>query len=165
MTINDDTGEDVVCPVCEASELWDCGHLVASFDRSFCECQGGLFYEHMHQFCSLIEGAFLVHLRNGSEPSLNYDALPELWDEAKNNFEPGDEDYVDLDGDILQRFLIELLEEAGAFEAAGSLMDPGGPGMTSSMSLLFSDNPTEVIRKALQKLSIELTEEHGTAQT
>ncbi len=156
MTINEDTGEDVVCPVCDATEFWDCGHLVASFDLSFCECQGGLFYEHMHQFSSLIEGAFLIHLQNGSEPSFNYDALPELWDEAKNTFEPGDEDYVDLDGDILQRFLIELLEEAGAFEAPGSLMDPGGPGMTSSMSLLFSESPSEAIRKALHKLPIEL---------
>ncbi|PVZ48383.1 hypothetical protein DD557_06345 [Thalassobacter stenotrophicus] len=118
----------------------------------------------MHQFSSLIEGAFLSHLQNGLEPSFNYDALPELWDEAKNNFEPGDEDYVDLDGDILQRFLIELLEGSGAFEAPGSLMDPGGPGMTSSMSLLFSENPSEVIRKALRQLSIELKEVQGKFQ-
>ena len=164
MTINEDTGEEVVCPVCDATEFWGCGHLVASFDRSFCECQGGLFYDHMHKFSSLIEGAFQSHLQKGSEPSLNYDALPELWEEAKNNFEPGDEDYVDLDGDILQRFLIELLEEAGAFDAPGSLMDPGGPGMTSSMSLLFSDNPSEVIRKAARQLKIEMKEEQGKSQ-
>ena len=164
MTINEDTGEKVVCPVCDAAEFWDCGHLVASFDRNFCECQGGFFYDSMHQFSLLIEGAFLLHLQKSSEPSLNYDALPGLWDEAKNNFEPGDEDYVDLDGDILQRFLSELLEEAGAFEASGSLMDPGGPGMTSSMSLLFSDNPSEVIRKALWQLKIEMKVEQGKSK-
>ena len=43
-------------------------------------------------------------------------------------------------------------------------MDPGGPGMTSSMSLLFSENPSEVIRKALRQLSIELKEEQGKSQ-
>jgi hypothetical protein len=41
---------------------------------------------------------------------------------------------------------------------------PGGPGMTSSMLLLFSDNPSEVIRKALWQLKIEMKVEQGKSQ-
>lgn len=52
--------------------------------------------------------------------------------------------------------MIELLEEAGAYDLPGSLMDPGGPGMTSSMSLLFAERPSTVIDLALQHLSGKL---------
>lgn len=158
MTIDEDTGEDVVCPICGAAEYWDCGHLVGSFDRSFCECQGGAIYDRQGEFSSIIEGVFLSHLQNGSEPGLKYDAFPELWAAAKSNYEP-DDDYVDLDGDILQRLLIEVLEHAGAYEEPGSLMDPGGPGMTSSMSLLFAEYPSEVVARALHRVSVALKNE------
>jgi hypothetical protein len=159
MTIDEDTGEEVVCPICTAAEYWDCGHLVGSFDRSFCECQGGAIYNRVGRFSSIIETAFLSHLRRGSEPDLKFcDAFPELWDAARNNYEPGEE-YLDLDGYIVQRVLIELLEEAGAYEAPGSLMDPGGPGMSSSMSLLFADDPSKVVDQALQRLSSGLGQE------
>ncbi|MHA7828916.1 MAG: hypothetical protein ACX93P_15295, partial [Roseovarius sp.] len=70
MTINADTGEDVVCPICNAAEYWDCGHLVASVDRSFGECQGGALCDRETEFSSLVENAFLPHLQNGSEPIL-----------------------------------------------------------------------------------------------
>lgn len=155
MTIDEDTGEEAVCPICEAAEYWDCGHLVGSFDRSFCECQGGATYDRQGEFSAIIEGVFLSHLQNGSEPTLNYDAFPELWEEAQRNYEPGD-DCVDLDGDIFLTFLIELLEEAGACEASGSPMDPGGPGMTSSMSLLFAEKPSAVVDQAIARLSADL---------
>lgn len=158
MTIDEDTGESVVCPLCNATEYWNCGHLVASLDRSFCECDGGAIYSRQQELSAIIEGAFLSHMKNGSEPSLNFDAFPELWQEAKSNYEPAD-GYVFLDGCILQRILIELLEEEGAYEAPGSLVATGGPGMSSSMSLLFAENPSEVIEQALQRLSTELKEE------
>ena len=156
MTINEDTGEEVVCPVCDGKEFWDCGHMVASFDLTFGECQGGMFYDHERRFSSIIEDVFIRTLRTGSRPQFSSETLSELWNEAKSNHEPDEEDYVDLDGDILQRVFIELLEEADAFEPSGSLTDPGGPGMTSSISLLFADNTSEVISKAYRNLVAEL---------
>ncbi len=154
--IDEETGEDVVCSICRAAEYWECGHLVASFDRSFGECHGGAIYEREYQFSSLIESAFLSHLQNGSEPRFKYDARPELWKEAKDSYQPSELDDIYLDGYIFQRFLIELLENAGAFEPAGSLINPGGPGMTSSISLLFAKDPSEVIEQSLQELSSEI---------
>ncbi len=158
MTIDEDTGEEVVCPICGAAEYWDCGHLVAEFDRTFCECLGGKIHNREGEFSSTIEAVFLSHLQNGSEPDFKYQELSELWEEAKKTHEPG-EDYADLDGYILQRLMIELLEEAGAIEPPGYLMDPGGPGMTSSMSLLFAENPSLVVEQAHKRISYELKAE------
>jgi len=155
MTINADTGEDVVCPICNAAEYWDCGHLVASLDRSFGECQGGALFDRQTECSSLVEDAFLPHLQKGTEPSLGYSSLVELWEAAKGDFTSGDED-VCLDGDIWQRVLIEYLEDAGAVDLPEPLMDPGAPGMTSSMSLLFAETPPEVVETAYQQLSNEL---------
>ena len=49
-------------------------------------------------------------------------------------------------------------------------MNPGGPGMTSSVSLLFAEEPTKVIDEALKSLSAEFSDaatetSHRTEQT
>jgi hypothetical protein len=162
MTIDEDTGENVVCPICDAQEYWECGHLVAKFDRTFCECQGGVFYGQMGKFSSLIEGVFLRFLKADDEPVFKSGILEELWDAARLSYVP-EEGYVGLDSDILLTFLIELLEDEGAFSPSGSLMDPGGPGMTSSISILFDDKPTDVIESAFKAVSKEL-EGQGTTE-
>lgn len=155
MEIIEETGQQPTCPVCQSSDYWDCGHLVASFDRSFCECQGGELYKRMPEFSNLVENAFLSHLTKKAVPSVGEWELDELWKTAHESFE-SDEEYIELDGDIFQRVLIQLLEDSGAFELPERLMDLGGPGMTSSMSLLFAEEPAKVIELAVKKLSIEL---------
>ncbi|WBQ13034.1 hypothetical protein L2D00_14460 [Hyphomonadaceae bacterium BL14] len=160
MTIYEDSREKVTCLICDADDYWNCGHLVASFDQSFCDCYGGEAHDHLSDFSSTIEEAFLTHLRNGGEPSFNNATIDALWEGARRNSEP-DEDFVDLDGYIFQRLLIELLEGAGAQQPPGSLIDPGGPGMTSSMSLLFAEEPPKVVAVALQGLSDELSLSSG----
>jgi hypothetical protein len=155
MTIIEETGEGPTCPICESPEYGDCGHLVADLDLSFGECQGGALYEKMAEFSSLIEDAFLLHLNTNTVPNSGKWELGELWEAANENFDP-DEEYVALDSDIFQRVLIELLEDSGAFELPEGLMDTGGPGMTSSISLLFAEEPAKVIKLAKEKLSIEL---------
>ena len=60
MTINEDTGEEISCNICGATEYWDCGHLVASLDRSFCECQGGELYDRIPSFFALGEEVSLL---------------------------------------------------------------------------------------------------------
>lgn len=155
MTIIEETGKEPTCPVCGSPDYGDCGHLVADLDRSFCECQGGELYEKMAEFLSLVEGAFLSHLTENTVPNSGKWELDELWEATNESFDP-DEEYVGLDGYIFQRVLIELLEDSGAFELPEGLMDPGGPGMTSSISLLFAEDPAMVIKLAREKLSIEL---------
>lgn len=156
MTINEDTGEEPVCPVCDAADYWSCGHLVASIARSFWECRGGAFQDHESRVSTVTEAAFLSHIQNGSEPQFTgSEAFDELWGEARANYKPGDDD-VELDGDIYQRFVIELLESAGAFETHEPLIEEGGPGMSSAMTLLFAEDAPKVVDQALEQLKREI---------
>ncbi|WP_213544983.1 hypothetical protein [Vannielia litorea] len=47
--------------------------------------------------------------------------------------------------DVFYRLLIDRLQAAGALDRPGPMVDPGGPGMTSSVSLLFTERPTDVV--------------------
>ena len=159
MTINEDTGEDVTCPLCQSPEYWECGHLVASLDRTFCECDGGELFDREHEFREVVEMAFRAHFKAGSTSSnLPSGALRELWETlSPQSFEEAVEgDGLELDGFVFQRVLIEALEDAGVIEPKGQLCDPGGPGMTSSVSLLFAKRPQDCIKKALALLRLQL---------
>ena len=162
MTIHEDTGEEVVCPICDATEYWECGHLVASLDRSFCDCYGGALYDHYGDFSSMIEEALLPQMSEKSSPRFENADLEQIWEHANETFNPED-DYIDLDRYALQRLLISLLEETGACEPPGSLIVPGGPGMTSSMVLLFADEPENVVKETLIQLASKLRNGNGSA--
>jgi hypothetical protein len=140
VTINEDTGEDVTCPLCRAEEWWGCGHLVAAFDRSFGECSGGELYGRENEIQEILERAFLPHLKASTSPRLVDDDVMQLWETAKLQLSE-EEEYLDFDGYVVQRLLIEALRNAGAVEPEGTLIDPGGPGMTSLVALLFAENP------------------------
>jgi hypothetical protein len=64
---------------------------------------------------------------------------------------------VVIDGYLFFPLLIDLLLECGAIEHEGSIIDPGGPGMTSAVSLTFAANPKEVVDKALNSLKTKLS--------
>ena len=155
MTIDDNTGQNAVCPICDNPDYGDCGHLVAIYDLTFLECNGGEIYHREGHITCVIEKVFVSHLQNGSEPSLQNATLAELWESTKSSVEP-DEDDANLDRHTLQTFLIELLEDSGAEQAPGALMDPGGPGMTSSITLLFAEQPSEVIDMAIKRVARDL---------
>ena len=48
--------------------------------------------------------------------------------------------------------MVELLEDAGAVRYPGPVIHEGGPGMSSSYSLLYADTPNVVIDAALKNL-------------
>lgn len=157
MTINEEARAKVVCPICRSENISDCGHMVGSFDRTFCDCYGGAVVDHLFDFRLIIEATFLSHIKEGVEPSLKNTTIKELWESVNPNSDL-DEDGLDLDGYVLQRLVIELLKDAGAHEPPGSLIVPGGPGMTSSMTELFAEEPSQVVDRALQCLSNEIRE-------
>lgn len=155
MTFNEDTGEDAVCHICGAQQYSECGHLVADFDRTFLELLGGELFDRDDEFKSLIEEVFIPHVKAGTIPPLHEPDLIELW--ASCTLEVFDDaEWLELDGHVFQRVLIEALKGAGAIEPEGSLIDPGGPGMTSSVTLLFSEGPKTCIKDALIELETKL---------
>ena len=36
-----DTGEELKCVICGSVEWYECGHLVACYDHTYCEVDGG----------------------------------------------------------------------------------------------------------------------------
>lgn len=94
MIVDEDTGEDIICPICDMPDYWECGHLVASFDKTFCECQGGEIYGRFKEFTSIVENVFLSHLKNSSELKVEGLAIGELWASAEASFDPTTSTYT-----------------------------------------------------------------------
>jgi hypothetical protein len=145
----EDTDETPKCVICGSEE--DCKHLVANIDRTFLECYCGAFYEKEADFRFEIESTFLELLKSGKSRKWAHDDITQMWDQACEDFTTEGEDFM-LDGYAFYRFTVELLENAGAIDHPGQVIDEGGPGMTSSVSLLYADKPNDVIAKALKTL-------------
>lgn len=151
--IVEDTDEEPRCVICGSDE--ECAHLVANIDRTFLECYCGVFLDWEHTFRSEIQEVFLKLLRSGKEKKWRHDDLEQMWGQASNNY-PAEGDDLMLDGYAFYRFVVELLEGAGAIDHPGSVVDDGGPGMTSSVSLLYSKRPKTVVKLAFKNLRILL---------
>jgi len=78
-----------------------------------------------------------------------------LWTGSKDSYDEG-ENFIDLDGYIFYRIIVDFLLKNGAVEPEGSVVDQSGPGMTSTVSLLYADNPVEICDKSLDDLTKSL---------
>jgi hypothetical protein len=145
----EDTGDEPKCVICDSEE--ECEHFVACIDHTFLECSSGELYERVWDFRTEIESRFLVLLKAGKPIAWEDADLEQIWQQAINDFatEPKE---LSLDMDAYFRFLVELLQDAGALKHPGSVVDDQGPRFTSTVSLLFADKPEYVIDKALKNL-------------
>ena len=151
----EDTGEEPKCLICGSLE--ECEHLVASIDHTFSEIYGSALEDRDSDFRSEIEGVFLKQLKTGTKMQWQNADIEQMWQQACEDYTAETEDLM-LDGYAFYRFLAELLVGAGADKHPGSVIDPGGPGMTSSVSLLYAENPSAVVDKALKTLQAMLSE-------
>jgi len=143
------------CVICGSEE--ECKHLVANIDRTYLECYCGAFCETEYKFRDEIEDTFLKLLKSGKSKKWKHDDITQMWDQAGKDFTTEGEDFM-LDGYAFYRFAVELLEDAGAIDHPGHVVDDCGiPGMTSSVSLLYADKPKAVVGKALKNLKSMLT--------
>ncbi len=151
--IVEDTGESPKCPICNAKE--QCSHLVANIDRTFLHCYAGVFYELESDFRSEIGSTFIEKIKGAAESAWILDDLNDLWRESLDNYDR-EEDFIMLDGDVFYRLVIDMLLDAGAIDHPGLVIDEGGPGMTSAVSLLFAHDPKEVVESAMIALQASL---------
>jgi len=147
---NEDTDEEVTCPICGVVDDM-CAHIVASIDRTFSETHAGEFYERETEFRALVEEAFLPHLQKGVKMDWGGGILNELWSEAVANYSAEYEE-VALDGFCFYQLVDELFTEAGAIEPAGPIIDDGPPGMSSAVSLYYSEDPKQIVDDAYSRL-------------
>lgn len=94
------------------------------------------FYSEVQRVVDLLQGNY----------EIEFAAIARINDFAT---EPKE---LSLDMDAYFRFLVELLQDAGALKHPGSVVDDQGPRFTSTVSLLFADKPEHVIDKALKNL-------------
>jgi hypothetical protein len=148
---NEDTGEAIQCPHCGSED--DCSHLLAVIDRSFLWCSGGYAFSRFNEFHSAIEEAFLKRLQAGdvASPKWKDGRLQELWEYGTEEY--GKTNEVWIDGDMLFRLIIDLLEDAGGEEYMGPIDDEGGPGYSSAITLFYAANPQSVFERSVSDLN------------
>lgn len=150
--------EMIGCPFCGETED-SCEHLLSVIDRTFATCEGGYVYKRANEFYTLIENAFMGPLGRNEKMVFSWleyeeNELQQLWDEAVLN-SPNTLDYIHIDGDILTRMEIQLLNETGAIECEDDC-DGGAPGMSSATSYLYAESPKETFDNAIALLSEKL---------
>lgn len=162
----DDDEEVPKCPYCGAEDE-SCPHLLAEIDRTFLSYEGGYVFSRSAVFQNKIESVFETWLKSNENPKfvwLDYedDELQQLWNEAAANWAT-DSEYVFIDGNILLRMEIQLMEAAGAVECR-SYFESGFPGGSSAMTTLYAENPEEVLKEAVSILQ-ELLESANIQST
>jgi hypothetical protein len=151
----EDSDEQPKCVICGSED--ECTHLVADIDRTFLECWGGAFNERETEFREAIETAFLKLLNSKNSRKWSHDDIEQMWRQACEDYITEGGDFT-LDGYAFYRLVVELLVSAGAVDPPGQVIDDGGPGMTSSVSLLYADKPDNVTDKALNSLKALLNQ-------
>ncbi|MFM9816921.1 UNVERIFIED_CONTAM: hypothetical protein K0B97_03125 [Spiribacter pallidus] len=148
--INENTGEDPKCPICNASEFWECGHLIADIDVTFCEMHSGILKSRARAFQDIMERRLTLELEGAQAIDFSDEQLDQHWRDAVE-LNIGNEDFPIISGGFFYSWLIIRLEDAGAIDADGPVIDEGGPGFSSELRLLFSDDPEELVEAVLQK--------------
>lgn len=157
--IDEDTGEEPTCPYCGSAE--DCPHLLAVLDKNFPECRGGYCYERLSEFSSRIQSAFIGCLDGRSRrpgTAWKNELLQELWDQWPVDLGHSGAEDVAVDSYVLMRLVVDLLECAGGDCHPGSLVDDSGPGFTSSMEIIYAEQPNKVFDAAVQELERRLSD-------
>lgn len=156
--IDENTGEEPNCTICDSVWGEGCGHLVAWIDYTFGEVASGELYNRDHEFRLQLQAVFLELL--GSDAAVIWqDAdLAELWTDAQLEY---NDEAVDLnfDRNKLLRLVEKILVNAGSNKHPGNIAEYGPPGMSSSISLLFGEAPAMVVDAALKRLEAMLVED------
>ncbi len=152
---DEETGETVCCPFCDSEN--ECPHLVTIIDATNLECFGG--QGDLLEACSdLVRESLQKRLANGLRKSPWKDSeLREIWDYARSQYRE-QENYIDVDCDILLRLLGDLLSENGAEEPALSIEPDGAdsPGSSSVLRPFYAENPKKVVAAVLADLRSRL---------
>ncbi len=147
---NEDTDEEVACPICGVVNDM-CAHIVAHIDCTFSETHAGEFYARETEFRTIVEEAFLPRLQKGVKMDWGGEILNGLWSEAVASYSAEYDDFT-LEGYYFYQLIGELFFEAGAIEPDGYIIDDGPPGMSSAMSLYYSEDPKQIVDDAYSRL-------------
>ena len=151
---DEETGEEPSCMFCDGTE--ECSHLLADIDHTFNDCAGGTLYVHIGDLREIL----LMRVRSLLECKIKSKPRGDLIDkeiyrlikEAVEGFDPEYPEEVSVDEYEFLELLVELFIAAGADEHPGHMVEEGGPGQSSRLTLLYAENPDEVIKAVKERL-------------
>lgn len=151
--IDEETGEEPVCMFCGAGD--DCPHLVAVIDRTFAECNGGVLYDAIDDLREVLSSKILEKLKAGERfrSESSDDEISAIANEAKENYLADYPDDVYIDENMFLAWLTEQLIDCGADEPPGYIVEEGGPGQSSALTLLYAEEPKMVMQSVERALS------------
>lgn len=140
----------VYCPICD--KLCECGHLVAIYDDSYQNFEGGDVYEKLGEFKEIIQTGFRQLMKKGNQnPQFTLRSLKECWDEFHSRDPKPDDELIELDHTLTNKVILDLLRYHGADWGTNEISD-SGPGFSSSESFLFANDTLKVIKDGLGRL-------------
>ena len=118
--------------------------LVAEYDATFLEIRDG-YLSNSDGFASLSQGLTAM-LERGAEPTINNSKIQEIWDRAKNSFEPGAIE-VDIDEGAYFYLLRDEIEYLGGSYSDNSDEEDGSdiPGFSSAVWTFEADDEHEFV--------------------
>lgn len=143
----------IYCPICD--KVCECGHLVAIYDCTFHNFEGGDVYGYIAEFREIIRKGFRHLLKRGKlHPAFTLKSLIECWDDFQSNEPKPDDEDVEIDYQIADRVILDLLRYQGADWDTNEVAS-SGPGASSSEDFLFANDTIKVIKSALARLRKE----------
>ena len=146
--IDEDSGENIVCPYCK--QLEGCDHILVVLDFTFGEWVTGFAADKRNLFDGEIVSSFgskmLTRQQDIDWGDYN---LNELWREALACYDPKD-DEIHLETRPLFDLSEELFEASGVIGLRGVF--EGGPGQSSSLLALYAEDPANCLTTAIGQL-------------
>lgn len=143
----------VYCPICD--KLCECGHIVAIYDDSYHNFEGGDVYGYIGEFREIIRKGFRHLLKRGKlHPAFTLQSLTECWEEFQSYEPRPDDEEVEIDDRLANRVILNLLRYEGADWDTNEVAS-SGPGASSSEDFLFANDPIKVIKSAIARLKKE----------
>lgn len=150
--VDEETGQEPSCIFCHSKD--DCPHLVAVIDRTFAACNGGALYEALDNLREILSAKILATLSAGKDFGSGAvdDEIAAIAQDARDNYDSEYPDDICIDEYMFLAWLTEVLIDAGAEESPGYIVEEGGPGQSSSLTLLYASDPKLVIQAAEKAL-------------
>ena len=143
----------IYCPICE--RVCECGHLVAIYDVSYDNFEGGDVYEYISQFEEIISEGFRHFMKKGKlNPAFTLRSLKECWDDFQSCDPKPDDEEINYDPNLTNQVILDLLRYHGADWSTNEVAN-SGPGFSSSEDFLFANDPIKVIKSAMARLKKE----------
>jgi hypothetical protein len=142
---DEDTGEPILCPFCEADE--SCAHAAGSVDVTFGECRGEISRAWNAAWIAM-EEAFLRWMKQQPQARIQWEnaLVQELWEQALEDSSPADDD-VSVPPELFANFFEELLLEHG-FSTQSGVVDEA-PGCSSTNIVFHAEDPVAACKEAV----------------